>query len=82
MRLTDVLHILGVARSLISVSQLEDRGITIRTLRVLKHRIIFELSGDVVALASQARKSYILDYVLAERVCTFKSALVTNADDS
>jgi hypothetical protein len=31
-RLTDVLHVLGVARSLISVSQLEDRGITIRTL--------------------------------------------------
>jgi len=28
-RLTDVLHVLGIARSLISVSQLEDRGITI-----------------------------------------------------
>jgi hypothetical protein len=81
-RLTDVLHVLGVARSLISVSQLEDRGITTRTLGAPKHGIIFELSGDIVASASRVGKSYVLDCVPAKRVCTFESAIVTNADDS
>ena len=81
-RLTDVLHVPGVAGSLISVSQLEDRGITIRTLGAPKHGIILELSGDIVASASRVRKSYVLDCVLAKRVYVVESALVASADDS
>jgi hypothetical protein len=81
-RLTDVLHVPGVAGSLISVSQLEDRGITIQTLGAPKHRIILELSNDIVASASRVRKSYVLDCVLAKRVYVVESALVASADDS
>ena len=81
-RLTDVLHVPGVAGSLISVSQLEDRGITIQTLGAPKHRIILELSNEIVASASRVRKSYVLDCVLAKRVYVVESALVASADDS
>jgi hypothetical protein len=57
--LTNVLHVPRIAGSLISVSQLEDRGLTVRTIAGPKHGILIELKGKIVALASRIGKSYI-----------------------
>jgi hypothetical protein len=77
-RLTDVLHVPSVAGSLISVSQLEDRGITIRTLGGPKRGLIIELNGSAVAEASRIGKSYVLNCISTNK----ESALIASADDS
>ena len=77
--LTNVLHVPRIAGSLISVSQLEDRGLTVRTRAGPKRGILIELKGKVVALASRIGKSYILN-------CTDQGetalAVAASADDS
>jgi hypothetical protein len=77
--LTNVLYILHIVGSLISVSQLEDRGITIRTLAGPKKRsILLELRGKIITGANQIRKLYILNCVSSEAK-TRESALAVAA---
>lgn len=56
--LHQVLHVPGLAGSLISVSQLQDRGILIRT--TANGELILELNGKVVGRAVRIKKTYIL----------------------
>lgn len=59
--LTNILHIPRITGGLISVSQLEDRGLSVRTSAGPKRGVLIELKGKVVALASRIGKSYILN---------------------
>jgi hypothetical protein len=60
--LTGVLHVPRLAGSLISVTQLQDRGITIRTTTgTTKHMLIIELQGAMIGTASRIGRAYVLD---------------------
>jgi hypothetical protein len=77
--LTNVLHVPHIAGSLISVSQLEDRGIAVRTLAGPKKRsILLELRGKIITGANQIGKSYILNCASSEAK-TRESALAVAA---
>jgi hypothetical protein len=58
-KLTGVLYVPDLAGSLISASQLADRGITIRTTTT--GRCLLELKGTVVGAADRIGKSYVLN---------------------
>jgi hypothetical protein len=77
--LTNVLHVLHITGSLISVSQLEDRGITVCTLAGPKKRsILLELGGKIITGTNRIRKSYILNCTSSEAK-TRESALAVAA---
>jgi hypothetical protein len=77
--LTNVLYILHIARSLISVSQLEDHRIAVRTLAgPKKYSILLELRGKIITGTNRIRKLYILNYVSSEAK-TRESALAVAA---
>jgi len=77
--LTNVLHVPHIARSLISVSQLEDRRIAVYTLAGPKKRsILLELGRKIITGANQIRKSYILNCTSSEAK-TRESALAIAA---
>jgi len=57
--LTDVLHVPELAGSLISVTQLQDRGITICTTR--QGECLIELNDTIIGVASRLGKAYALN---------------------
>ena len=62
--LTEVLHVPGLAGSLISVSQLQDRRITIRTTLEFNgykgHYLLLERQGSLIGVAERLGKQYAL----------------------
>ena len=65
-RLTDVLYVPNVAGNLISVSQLQDNGITMRTTIRPKKQLLLELNGKRIGEADRYGKSYVLNTVQNE----------------
>jgi hypothetical protein len=64
-KLTGVLYIPKLAGSLISVLQLQDKGITIRTTTgSTGKKLLIEFQGIVVGVASRLGRVYALDSVL------------------
>ena len=57
-RLSRVLHVPALAGSLISVSQLQDRGIITRTVHGKK--LLLELQGKVIGVAERVGRTYTL----------------------
>ena len=80
--LTDVLYVLHVTRSLISVSQLEDRRIVTRTLVRLERGILIKLDKKVIAIVDQVRKSYILTSFTSKGDIQETALATVSADDS
>jgi hypothetical protein len=63
-KLTRVLYIPKLAGSLISVLQLQDKGITIRTTTgSTRKKLLIELQGTVVGVTSRLGRAYALDSV-------------------
>jgi hypothetical protein len=63
-KLTGVLYVPKLAGSLISVLQLQDKGITIRTTTgSTGKKLLIELQGTVVGVASRLGRAYALDSV-------------------
>jgi hypothetical protein len=58
-QLHSVLHVPRLARSLISVPHLQDRGIMTRTVK--DGRMLLELRGRVVGVAVRIGRSYVVD---------------------
>jgi hypothetical protein len=64
-KLTRVLYVPKLAGSLISVLQLQDKGITIRTTtRSTRKKLLIKLQGIVIGVASRLGRAYALDSVL------------------
>jgi hypothetical protein len=64
-KLTGVLYILKLAGSLISVLQLQDKGITIQTTTgSTKKKLLIKLQGTVVGVASRLGRAYALNSIL------------------
>jgi hypothetical protein len=59
--LTEVLHVPGLAGSLVSVLQLQDRGITVQTTVIQGSQLLIELQGTVIGIARRLGKAYILE---------------------
>jgi hypothetical protein len=64
--LTDVLYVPDLAGNLISVSQLQDKGILVQTVVGQKHPMILTRDGSIVANATRIGSLYILDSVATE----------------
>ena len=63
-KLTGVLYVPKLAGSLISVLQLQDKGITIRTTTGSTGRkLLIEFQGAVIGVASRLGRSYALDSI-------------------
>ena len=64
--LTDVLYVPDLAGNLISVSQLQDKGIMVRTIESQKCPMVLTRNGSTVATAARIGSQYILDSVTTE----------------
>lgn len=64
--LTDVLYVPDLAGNLISVSQLQDEGISVQTTAGQKHPMVLTRDGSTVAHAARIGSQYILDSVATE----------------
>lgn len=63
--LTGVLHVPKLTGSLISVIQLQDKGITVRTtVGPTGKKLLIELQGTTVGIASRLGRAYVLDSTL------------------
>ena len=63
-KLTRVLYVPKLIGSLISVLQLQDKGITIRTTtRSTRKKLLIKLQGTVIGVASRLGRAYALDSV-------------------
>jgi hypothetical protein len=63
-KLTGVLYVPKLAGSLISVLQLQDKGITIRTTtRSTRKKLLIKLQGTVIGVTSRLGRAYALDSV-------------------
>jgi len=60
-RLSKVLYVPNVAGNLISVSQLQDNGITMRTTIRPKKQLFLEKNGRTIGVADRQGKSYVLN---------------------
>ena len=61
--LTEVLYALGLSGSLISVLQLQDRGITVQTTTNYsgkEHHLVIEHQGSIIGVAKRLGKAYAL----------------------
>ncbi|TAQ86431.1 hypothetical protein B7494_g5234 [Chlorociboria aeruginascens] len=59
--LTNVLYIPGLAGSLLSVLQLQEKGFTIRTTPGATGKLYIELEGNIMGSASRLGKTYAID---------------------
>ena len=64
--LSDVLYVPDLAGNLISVSQLQDKGIMVRTIESQKCPMVLTRNGSTVANALRISSQYILDLVATE----------------
>ena len=64
--LTDVLYVPNLAGNLISVSQLQDKGIMVRTIESQKCPMVLTRNGSTVATAARTGSQYILNSVATE----------------
>jgi Reverse transcriptase (RNA-dependent DNA polymerase)/Integrase core domain/GAG-pre-integrase domain len=63
-QLTNTLHVPELAGSLVSVSQLQDRGITVRTTPGTKGQCLLELQGTIIGAADRIGRAYALNNTL------------------
>jgi transposase InsO family protein len=64
--LTDVLYVPDLAGNLISVSQLQEKGILVRTIEDQKCPMVLTRNGFTVATAARIGSQYVLDSVATE----------------
>ena len=64
--LTDVLYVPDLAGNLISVSQLQEKGILVQTTNGQKHPMVLTRNGSTVATAARTGSQYILNSVATE----------------
>ena len=64
--LTDVLYVPDLASNLISVLQLQEKGILVQTTDGQKHAMVLTRNGSTVATAARTGSQYILNSVATE----------------
>ena len=75
-----MLYVLGLINNLISILQLQDKGIIIRFISI-SNRLLIERQRSVIRVADRLGKSYTLNGVIAQGLTgdtSLKAAIATN----
>jgi hypothetical protein len=84
MKLVDILYVPELAGSLISVLQLQNKGLTIRTTTRPKKELLIQLQGAIVGTAKRIGQAYMLQgpklgqervYLATQRTDSYQEAL-------